>query len=580
MKTRRQFLRDGAAVSLSVSSVARLAKSLENAKSVRTPSRPNIVLILADDMGFSDIGCYGSEIKTPNLDKLAAGGLRFTQFYNNPRCCPSRASLMTGLYSHQVGFGLMASDYGRYPYPGYSGDLSQDCVTIAEALRGGGYRTAMVGKWHLTPTHGVSTHNWPLQRGFERYYGTIAGHANYFDPATLVRGNTPIRAEEGSYYTDSLGQNAVQFVEEFAHGEAPFFLYAAFTAGHWPLHALEEDVAKYSDSYRLGWDHIRSERHARQIRMGLVKRNWPLTIRDPRVPPWELASYKEWEMRRMTVYAAQIDRLDQNVGQIIAKVEELGIADNTLFLFMSDNGGNFEEIDTGAHSPSHGNFTPDSATPQTTRNGSTVRWGNLPTVLPGAEDTFQSYGIPWGNVSNTPFRLFKHYAHEGGISTPLIAYWPSVIRERNSLTSQIGHETDIMATCLEIAGLKYPATARSGNPSPALVGVSLLPIFQGRTRAERGPIFWEHHGNCAMRSGKWKLVSQFPEYWELYDMEADRTETHNLCDRYPEKTKALVKEYREWARRFGVQTWPMPETPSQEWFQGVSWPDYLREDQA
>ncbi len=262
MRTRREFLRDGAAASLSVSPVARMAKALETVKTERTVSRPNIVLILADDMGFSDIGCYGSEIKTPNLDKLAAGGVRFTQFYNNPRCCPSRASLMTGLYSHQVGFGLMASDYGRYPYPGYSGDLSQDCVTIAEALRGGGYRTAMVGKWHLTPTRDVSTHNWPLQRGFERYYGTIAGHANYFDPATLVSDNTPIRAKEGSYFTDSLGQNAVQFIEEFGGRGAPFFLYAAFTAGHWPLHALEEDIARYADSYHLGWDKVRSERYA------------------------------------------------------------------------------------------------------------------------------------------------------------------------------------------------------------------------------------------------------------------------------------------------------------------------------
>lgn len=580
MKTRRDFILDGTTAVAGLLPAATLAQALRVGGDVDVASRPNIILIVADDMGFSDIGCYGSEIKTPNLDKLAAGGLRFTQFYNSPRCCPSRASLLTGLYPHQVGFGLMTSDYGRYPYPQYAGNLSEDCVTIAEALRVGGYRTAMVGKWHLTPTHGVSQSNWPLQRGFEKYFGTIAGHASYFDPATLVRDNTPIRTAEGSYYTDDLARNAVQCVEEFAHENSPFFLYAAFTAAHWPLHALEGDIAKYKDSYRSGWDEVRRERHKRQCDMGLVNRSWKLTPRDARVPPWELASYKAWEMRRMAVYAAQIDRLDQNVGKIVSKVEQLGLANNTLFLFMSDNGGNFEEMDTDSRLPSHGNVTPDSAMPHETRAGRVVKWGNDPTVLPGPEDTFQSYGIPWGNVSNTPFRLYKHYAHEGGISTPLIAYWPSVIHSRNSLTRQIGHETDIMATCLDVARVRYPSTAKSGRRPPAPVGESLLPIFEGKVRPDRGSIFWEHHGNCAMRSGRWKLVSQFPQYWELYDMESDRTETNDLSGRYPEQTKAMVAEYREWAKGVGVQPWPMLQTPSAEWFQGISWPDYLREDQT
>lgn len=545
-------------------------------------ARPNIILMLADDMGFSDIGCYGSEIETPNLDKLAAGGLRFTQFYNNPRCCPSRASLMTGLYPHQVGFGLMASDYGTYPYPAYAGDLSNDCVTIAEALRGGGYKTAMVGKWHLTPTQHVSKRNWPLQRGFDKYFGTIAGHASYFNPETLTRDNTPITASDGFYYTDEIGENALRYLDEFVHEDsAPFFLYAAFTAAHWPLHAPAAHIAKYKDRYGCGWDEIRRRRWERQLRMGITKEKWGITRRDPRVPPWEFASYREWEMGRMAVYAAQVDCLDQNIGRIINKVEELGISNNTLFLFMSDNGGNFEEIASDSLPPNQYDFMSYGDYPRKTRDGHPVRRGNLPSVMPGSEDTFQSYGIPWGNASNTPFRLFKHYAHEGGISTPLIVRWPDIIRFKNgnSLTNQIGHETDIMTTCLEVAGIQYPSTTTSGNSTPRLAGESLLPIFQGKVRPDRGPIFWEHHGNCAVRSGRWKLVSQFPEYWELYDMEEDRTEMHDVSDKYPDHVKQMANAYHEWARRVGVQPWPMPETPSVEWFPGNAFPAYLRMNQ-
>lgn len=558
MRTRRQFLTDSAFTSAGMllsSSPNALAFGEDlNQKPNRT-QRPNIVLILADDMGFSDIGCYGSEIDTPNLDGLAANGLQFKQFYNNPRCCPSRASLMTGLYPHQVGMGLMVSDHGRYPYPAYAGDLSSNCVTIAEAMRSGGYRTAMVGKWHLTPPVGMTKHNWPLQRGFEKYYGTIAGAATYYDPQTLTRDNTPIRAKGNYYYTDELGKNAGQFIDDFAGGESPFFLYVAFTAPHWPMHALEEDIVKYKERYRAGWDVLRKDRHAKQISMGLVDAKWGLTARDSRVPDWEIALYKDWEMHRMAVYAAMVDRLDQNVGRIVNKLKERGIFDNTLIFFMSDNGGNFEEIGNQIHSR-------PIFMPFETADGMPVHAGNRPSIKPGSANTYQSYGIPWGNCSNTPFRLYKHYCQEGGISTPLIAHWPSGIKVKSQLSNEIGHETDIMATCLDVANISYPSQSKSGQTPPPLVGESLLPIFQHGTRPPRSPIYWEHEGNSAMRDGRWKLVSRFPDEWELYDMVEDRTEEHDLADQRPQQVESMAKSWLAWAKYVGVQPWPMPQTPA------------------
>ena len=569
--SRREFLQAGTAATAGMMLPPAFATAPQPTKQ---EGRPNIILILVDDMGFSDIGPYGSEIATPNLDKLAKGGVRFSQFYNNPRCCPSRASLMTGVYSQQAGMGLMTADYGRYPFAGYRGDLSEDCVTIAEALRGGGYRTALAGKWHLTPPlKDFSKKNWPLQRGFDKFFGTLEGAGSYFDPATLTRDNEPIQAGEGFYYTDEIAAHAAGFVEEFARGEQPFFLYTAFTAPHWPLQAHEDDIAKYKDTYRDGWDALRRSRHARQIRSGLVEERWGLTDRDPRVPAWETASYKDWEMRRMAVYAAMIERMDRGVGTIMDKVDELGIADNTLIMFLSDNGGNFEEMnDPGPSVPR------EDWLPYKTHDGRPVNRGNKPNVLPGPEDTYQSIGIPWGNCANTPFRLYKHFAHEGGISTPFIARWPKGIKQADGLTHQLGHETDIMPTCLDLAKVAYPAKATSGNAPPALAGTSLRPIFEGRTRTDRGPMFWEHEGNAAMRDGKWKLVSRFPDAWELHDMEADRTELHNVAEVYPAKVKEMAATYAAWATRVGVQPWPMPQTPKGEQDGAMTAPAYLRHD--
>ncbi|MFP5233420.1 MAG: arylsulfatase [Acidobacteriota bacterium] len=536
-------------------------------------SRPNIIFILADDMGFSDIGCYGSEIDTPNLDALAKGGLQFTDFHNSPRCCPSRAALLTGLYSHQAGMGLMVSDCGRYPYPAYRGDLAENCCTIAEALRPAGYHTLMVGKWHVTPVS-LGEHNYPLQRGFDRYYGIINGAASYFDPESLTRDNTPISvgADDPDYYlTDALGDNAVQFIDDAAHGEKPFFLYAAFTAGHWPLMAPEKTIAKYKDRYAGGWDKLRADRHAKQLAMGIVKEEWGITPRDPRVPDWNTASYHEWEMRRMAVYAAQIDKLDQNVGKIVNKLRQLGIFDNTLIFFMSDNGGNFEEM---GPIPPYENRPPHI--PYRTKNGDAIVPGNEPSLMPGPATTYASYGIPWGNCSNTPFRLYKHYAQEGGISTPFLAHWPKGIKS-SGLVTAVGHEIDVLPTCLDVANASYPTTSKAGVPPTPLAGQSLAPLFHGGQLQDRS-LFWEHEGNAAVRQGSWKLVSRYPDAWELYDMNADRTEMHDVADLHPDLVKSMAADYEAWAHHVGVQKWPMPETPVNERAGAMPSPPYLQHD--
>jgi arylsulfatase len=478
------------------------------------------------------------------------------------------------MYSHQAGMGMMTSDHETYPYPAYAGDLSENCVTIAETLKAGGYTTLMTGKWHLTPLN-AGKHNYPLQRGFDRYYGIISGAASYFDPATLTLGNDPIQVakEDKDYYlTNAIGDHSVQFIEDAAKEGKPFFLYAAFTAGHWPLMAPEETITKYKGKYAGGWDALRAARHARQLSMGIVQAEWGITPQDPRVPAWELASFHEWEQRRMEVYAAQIDLLDQNVGKIVGKLRQLGMLDNTMICFMSDNGGNFEEMARILAGQMRPAFMPHE-----TKDGLAVNPGNDPSIMPGPATTYASYGIPWGNASNTPFRLYKHYAHEGGISTPFIVHWPRGLKQKG-ITHAIGHEIDVMPTCLEIAGVAYPARSKAGTPPPPLEGKSLVPLFDGRPLAGRS-LCWEHEGNHAVREGKWKLVSRFPNSWELYDMERDRTEMHDLADRYPDRVKKMVKDYAEWAKRVGVQPWPMAETPRGSEREGaMTTPAYLLKD--
>jgi arylsulfatase A-like enzyme len=485
------------------------------------PRRPNIVLMMADDMGFSDLGCYGSEIATPNLDGLAKSGIRFTQFYNTARCCPTRASLLTGLHPHQAGIGHMVADRGLAPYQGY---LNDRCVTIAEALREAGYTTLMSGKWHV----GEEKPHWPKDRGFDRYFGLFAGSSSYYrvtEARPLVVEDQVWRPKDDTFYlTDLFTDRALQFLEENGRGPKPFFLYTAFTSPHWPLHALPEDIARYRGKYKIGWDEVRKRRHARQIEMGLLDRRWPITPRDPDVPAWTGVKDVDDQDLRMAVYAAQVDRMDQNIGRILKKLQEIGQADNTLILFLSDNGACAEPLERGK-----------------------------PGVPPGGPDSYTSYGVGWANASNTPFRLYKHWMHEGGISTPLIAHWPGVIRQGGTVTNQPGHLVDIMATCVDVAGGSYPKTYR-GRPVTPLEGRSLRPVFEGKRRAGHPHICWEHEGNRAVRQGDWKLVSARPwsAGWELYNMAGDRTELNNLAAKHPERVRAMEKLYEAWAKRCGI----------------------------
>ena len=515
--------------------------------------KPNILLILNDDMGYSDLGCYGGEIHSPNLDRLANGGLRFTQFYNTARCCPSRASMLTGLHPHQTGVGHMMMDDGL---EGYRGDLNDRCVTIAETLKPAGYRTYMSGKWHIsrhTDPDGPK-HSWPRQRGFDRYFGIITGAANYWKPNTLTHDNEHIPHDElpeGFFLTDAISDEASTFIRDHAEdaGDQPFFTYVAYTSPHWPLHAHDEDIERYEGRFAAGWDQLREERLQRMREMGILNEGWVLTDRDATQPPWEEAEHKEWNQRRMEVYAAQIDRMDQGIGRIITALEETGQLNNTLILFLADNGGCAEELQGPANRVGKDGLIET----ETTHDGQPVYRGNDPNMMPGPETTYQSYGVPWANLSNTPFREYKHWVHEGGIGTPLIAHWPQQIQAAGALRHQPGQLPDIMATCLEISGASYPEE-HNGVPIYPLEGTSLTPIFDGEDN-DRAPLIWEHEGNAAVRKGKWKLVCKYPGDWELYDMEIDRTECNDLSQDFPELVEELSGYYGGWADRCYVEPW-------------------------
>jgi arylsulfatase A-like enzyme len=492
---------------------------------------PNIVIILADDMGYSDLGCYGSEIGTPNLDGLAQQGVRFTQAYCAARCCPSRAALLTGLYPHQAGMGDMVSSVGKPKNDGpYQGYLNRQCVTIAEVLRTAGYRTYMSGKWHV----GEKPECWPRKRGFDRYFGLISGASSYFEllkeevpPRQMARDDDPYVPEGDHFYmTDAFTDNAVRFLEEHDQTK-PFMLYLAYTAPHWPLHALPDDIARYKGKYNIGWDALREQRYKRMIELGIINPKWPLSPRDDEVPPWDSVDNKDdWDLR-MAVYAAMIGRMDYGIGRVLETLRKMGADENTLVLFMSDNGGCHERI----------------------RKDKLI----TPGALPGERGSYVAYERNWANASNTPFRLFKHWCHEGGIATPLIARWPARIHEKGALTHQVAHITDIMPTCLELAGVKYPESF-DGNLITPTPGKSLVPIFDGKTREPHERLYWEHEGNRAVREGPWKLVATSKGQWELYDLEADRTELNNLAKALPEKAAQLNRAWEQWAKNCGVRT--------------------------
>lgn len=539
-------------------------------------SPPNIILIMCDDVGYSDIGCFGSEIETPNLDALAKGGLRFTQFYNTARCCPTRASLLTGLYSHQAGIGHMVDDWSTKVGESYAGDLSKKAVTIAEAVKTAGYSTYMTGKWHVTkvtkPQTEADKHNWPLQRGFDRFYGTIHGAGSFFDPNTLTRDNTFISPYADAeyqpqeyYYTDAINDHAARFVTEHARTspQKPFFIYMAHTAAHWPMHAREADIAKYKGRYDAGYDSIRAARLEKMKRLGLLDERWKVT---PQAGDWSQVENKAWEARCMEVFAAMLDRMDQGIGRLVETLKKNGQYDNTLILFLQDNGGCAEGMGrNGPHKPRADKPTlpalakdylqPDMI-PKQTRDGFPMRQGRG--VMPGGADTYIGYGLNWANVSNTPFREYKHWEHEGGISTPLIAHWPAGIAKEshNQLNATPTHLIDLMATCVDLAGATYPKE-HNGNTIQPMEGVSLAPAFTGKSITRTQPLFWEHEGNRAIRIGEWKLVSKHPGGWELYHITTDRTEMNDLATQQPERVKAMSAQWEAWAKRVGVMPWPL-----------------------
>ncbi len=534
---------------------------------------PHLLIILCDDMGYSDIGCFGGEIETPNLDRLAADGLRFSRFYNTPRCSPSRASLLTGLHPHQAGIGVLTGCQFDGDYPG---DLSPRCATIPEVLNPVGYQSYMSGKWHLSQSFDQPNGSWPVERGFHHHYGMICGGGSFYHPKFLVRDqqNVEDEAEQNPdyFFTDAVNDEAVRFLEKhFAeHPDRPFFQYVAHTAPHWPLHAHEADIANYRGRYDVGWDALREARHQRLIEMGLIDPSWKLTARDPGVPGWDsLPEHtKAWQLRRMEVYAAQIERMDRGIGRIIDFLEARGELDNTLILFLSDNGGCSEDF------PPTLPFMATGEEPEwcrlQTRKGESVHVGNDPTRMPGPETTYQSYGVGWANLSNTPFRMYKHWAHEGGIATPCVVHWPRGITARGEIRHQPAYLPDIMATFLAITGTKYPTQNATGESIPAPEGQSLLPTFTNEPLPER-LMFWEHEGNAAVRDGKWKLVKNFAACptgkrfhqeergdWELYDTEMDGTEMRNLASHHPEITSRLAAEWEAWAARSDViqrETW-------------------------
>ncbi len=535
----------------------------------KKPTRPNIIVILSDDMGYSDIGCYGSEIKTPALDALAADGLRFTQFYNTARCCPTRACLLSGLYPHQAGIGHMMNDRG---VDGYRGELNRNCMTIAEVLQTSGYATYAVGKWHVTKGTQPDgpKHNWPMQRGFEHYYGTIHGAGSFWDPSTLVRDNTMItpptdpeyQPDEPYYYTDAISDNACRFIDE-SDADKPFFMYVAHTCAHWPMHARPRDIAKYKGKYDAGYEPIRKARFEKMKKLGVIKPDAELS---PPAGQWKDIEDKKWEAACMEVYAAMIDNMDQGIGRMVKSLKNKRILDDTLIFYVQDNGGCAEaggrsnKPSPRADKPTLAPLADDAqhyfgSTPKQTRDGWPVRRGH---VWPGPADTYIGYGKNWANVSNTPFREYKHWVHEGGISTPLVVHWPNGIDAENELRHQPAHLIDLMATCVDLSGAKYPTRFKGEDIKP-MEGKSLAGAFADKPIG-RKTIYWEHEGNRAIRIGKWKLVAkgnagQVDVQWELYDVEADRSELHNLAQQQPERAREMAAQWRSYAERANVIPW-------------------------
>jgi arylsulfatase A-like enzyme len=508
--------------------------------------KPNILLILADDMGYSDIGCYGGEINTPNIDKLARDGVRFTQFYNAARCCPTRASLLTGLYPHQAGVGDMVYRNQGGAYLGY---LNNSTVTLAEVLKEAGYKTLMSGKWHVG--HKEET-QWPSHRGFDRFYGIHIHVDSYYKvlencdvylddiihiPATDNPVNDLDPGQEW-YTTDVFTDYAVKFMDEASKTEKPFFMYLAYNAPHWPLEAPSVDIEKYRGKYMMGWDRLREDKFRKMKELGIIPGNEILSPSgNPRWDTLSDADKKEFDFRR-AIYAAQIDRLDQNIGRVIDHLEKTGELNNTIILFLSDNGCSSEDGMFGFNWPEF-------------RRENYKDWNKL-------SNRSVSQGQAWANASNTPFRLYKKWVHEGGIATPFIVKWPGVIKNKGSLTNTVAHVIDIMPTLCEVAGIRYPEVY-NGRDIKQNEGISLVNILEGRKIRDKRKLYWSHEGNNAVRIGDLKMVMKNEnKEWELYDLGKSRSETVDISGAFPEKVEFLKNKYFRWAERCGVKEWPVP----------------------
>lgn len=531
-------------------------------------TRPNIIVIMSDDMGYSDIGAYGGEIRTPTLDSLAAAssGKKFSQFYNTARCCPSRASLLTGLYPHQAGIGHLINNTGHI---GYGDHLTSDTITLPEALKQAGYGTYMSGKWHMAPRSYdpiKDKQHWPRQRGFDRFYGTIAGSGSFYDPGTLTRDDkyiSPLADPEYKpkdfYYTDAISDNAIKFVSDHLDKSAdkPFFLYVAYTSAHWPIQAPQDEIDAYKGHYAAGYEAIHSARIDRLKTLDLLPNlgTWAKPIGD-----WSKAGNKPVKERLMEAYAAMVTRMDKGIGKLINTLEQRGAHDNTLVFYLQDNGGCAEDPwpKTETKKVPETPLKPEDIQPKPmadyTRDGKGVRTGH--DVMAAQADTQVAYLEEWANVSNSPFRLYKHFMHEGGISTPLIAYWPAVIKATTDtkIVRTPAHLIDLAPTILEAAGATQP-TARKGVKVQPIEGVSLLPLLKDSGPVSRGvPLFWEHEGNRAVRTDKWKLVATSEQGpWELYDMTTDRGEMNDLASEHPDVVKDLAVQWDAYADRARVR---------------------------
>lgn len=517
--------------------------------------RPNIMVIMVDDMGYSDLGCFGGEIHTPNLDGLANNGMRFTQFFNAGRSCPSRAALMTGLYAQQAGIMAMGQS------------LNTECVTIPEVLKTTGYHTAMTGKWHLSLTQGIGNNadqmawlshqntfnnrpvapieTYPCNRGFDEHWGTIWGVVNHFDPFSLVHNEEPIYTDaipSDFYSTDFITDKTIDLIDDLSAKEEPFFMYVAYNAPHWPLHAKPEDIKKYDGMYDEGWDVMREKRYARMVELGLISPEQTPVSRNESGRLWENETDKEFQAANMEVHAAMIDCVDQGVGRIIQKLKETGEYDNTIIIFSSDNGASSENYGIGEFDRH-----------DRTRDGQMVTHDSR---TPGDQLSYNYLGTGWAGAINTPFRYWKAESFHGGIAAPTIVHWPAGMKSgKGSIVNEPCHFIDIMPTCIALAGAEYPSTYNGHSIKPlAAEGRSLLPLIsgEGEWNGER-TLFWEHENGRAVRVGNWKMTSLRNGGWQLFDLSTDYSETNNVAAEHPDKVREMKNLWNNWAKSVGLK---------------------------